>query len=205
MHATVGDRIEILTGTLDRPPRQGTVREVLGRADGEHFLVTWDDGHESLLYPGSDTHVIPAQVSRAAPQAGPAATAAPTAPRPRDPVERIMSSPVVTVDEDDSLRTAAVTMAEAGVGALVVLSGPSPLGLIAERDVVHAVAAGGDPDDVRAANVVGLSIVWANPTDSIGRVAELMRDADVRHIPLRVEGTVVGMVSIRDVHKVLLG
>ncbi|MGH3486458.1 MAG: CBS domain-containing protein [Actinopolymorphaceae bacterium] len=203
MHAAVGDRIEILTGTVDKPPRQGTVREVLGRADVEHFLVTWDDGHESVLYPGADTHVIPAHVIPG--QAAPEPRAAPTAPGREDPVERIMRSPVVTVDEDDSLRTAAAALADAEVGALVVLSGTTPLGLLSEHEVVHAVAAGGDPDEVWCAHVIGTTVVWASPTDTIGRVAALMRDADVRHIPLRAEDSVVGMASIRDVHRAMLG
>ncbi|MEQ7126637.1 CBS domain-containing protein [Actinopolymorpha sp. B11F2] len=203
MHAVVGDRIEVRTGTLDRPPRLGTVREVLSGAEAEHFLVGWDDGHESLLYPGSDTHIIPAQTSRERPLPEP--EAAPAAPGPSDPVEQIMSSPVATVDEHDSLRTTAVTLADAEVGALVVMSGRTPLGVISERDVVRALAAGGDPDEVWAADVIGISVVWGSPTDTIRRVAELMRDADVRHIPLRVQDSVVGMVSIRDIHKVLLG
>jgi CBS domain-containing protein len=215
MHAAVGDRIEILTGTLDKAPRQGTVREVLGTGGDEHFLVQWDDGHESLLYPGADSHVIPAQRSRERPSPAQGATptqeaaraqeAGPVTPGPDDPVEQIMSSPVTTVDEHDSLRTTAVTLADAEVGALVVMSGQTPLGVISERDVVHALAAGGDPDEVWAADVIGISVVWGSPTDTIRRVAELMRDADVRHIPLRVQDSVVGMVSMRDVHKVLLG
>ena len=119
MHASIGDRILIRTGSLDRPSRQGTVRNVLGERDAEHFLVGWDDGHESLLYPGPDTQVIPAQVSREQPPPKPPS---PAMHHPADPVEEIMSAPVITVDEHDSLRVAAVTLADAEVGALVVLT-----------------------------------------------------------------------------------
>jgi CBS domain-containing protein len=199
MHASIGDQILIRTGSLDRPSRHGVVREVLGDRDCEHFLVDWDDGHESLLYPGPDTQVIPAQVSREP------APPRQLVPRLQDPVEEIMSAPVITVDEHDSLRVAAVTLADAEIGALVVLSGNTPLGIISERDVVHALAAGGDPDEVWAADVIGVRTVWAAPTDAIHHVAELMRDADIRHVPVRVQDKVVGVVSIRDVHKVLLG
>lgn len=202
MHASIGDRILIRTGSLDRPSRQGLVRDVLGDRDCEHFLVARDDGHESLLYPGPDTQVIPAQLSGE--QTSPRPTRH-TGPLRQDPVEQIMSAPVITVDEHDSLRVAAVTLSDAEVGALVVLSGNTPLGIISERDVVHALAAGGDPDEVWAADVIGVTTVWAAPTDTIQHVAELMRDADIRHVPLRVQDKVVGVVSIRDVHRVLLG
>jgi CBS domain-containing protein len=202
MHASVGDRIEILAGSLDHPPRQGVVREVVRGPDGEHYSIDWDDGHQSILFPGPDANVIPAQVSREQPSPPTAVTAA---PRRADPVERIMSTPVTTVDEHDSLRVTAVTLADAEVGALVVLSQDTPLGIISERDVVHALAAGGDPDEVWAADVIGINTVWASPTDSIGHVAGLMRDAQVRHIPLRVQEAAVGIVSIRDIIGVLLG
>ena len=201
MHASVGDHIEILSGSLDQSPRKGVVREVIGDLGDEHYLVDWNDGHQSILFPGPDANVIPAQTHREPP----AAQMATAAPRRGDAVERIMSTPVVTVDEHDSLRVTAVTLADAEVGALVVTSQGTPLGVISERDVVHALAAGGDPDEVWAADVIGINTVYASPTDTIGHVAGLMRDAQVRHVPLRVQDATVGIVSVRDVLSVLLG
>ncbi len=203
MHATVGDRIIVQAEMTDRPNRLGTVREVLGTEVAEHYRVDWDDGHQSLLYPGPDTRVLPRQrAGEEPPVKAPKAAAGPT--RPDDPVERIMGAPVANVDAHDSLRVTAVALADAGVGALVVMDQGSPLGMISERDVVHALAADGDPDEVQAHNLVGVTTMWASPTDSIRRVADLMRDGEVRHIPLRREDTVVGVVSIRDVLHVLL-
>ncbi|GAA4997554.1 hypothetical protein GCM10023317_27930 [Actinopolymorpha pittospori] len=204
MHASIGDQVLIRTGTLDRPPRHGVVRDVLGDPDCEHFLVGWDDGHESLLYPGPDTQVIPTPVPTQRAETTPTTAMPAAAPHLADRVEQIMSTPVITLDEHDSLRVAAATLADAEVGALVVLSGTTPLGIISERDVVHALAAGGDPDEVWAADVIGVTTVWAAPTDTIRRVAELMRDADIRHLPLRIQDRVVGIVSVRDVHRVML-
>ncbi|SDS10969.1 CBS domain-containing protein [Actinopolymorpha singaporensis] len=203
MHAIVGDRIIVQAEVTDRPNRLGTVREVLGTKGAEHYRVDWDDGHESLLYPGPDTRVLPRQRAGEEPTARPAE--APARPvRPDDPVERIMGAPVANVDAHDSLRVTAVSLADAAVGALVVMDQGSPLGMISERDVVHALAADADPEEVQAHNLVGATTVWASPADSISRVAALMRDSEVRHIPLRQEETVVGVASIRDVLRVLL-
>jgi CBS domain-containing protein len=221
MRAVVGDRIVVRSGSVDRPDRQGTVREVLGSGDDEHYRVSWDDGHESLLYPGPDAVVIPAQSRREQPPAtssttgsaaegtrgGAQAGVAPPAisrTTPDDPVERIMSSPVATAEAHDSLRMVAVSLADAAVGALVVMDDDTPLGMISERDIVHAVADGIDPDQVEAVNMVGATTVWAQPTDSIREVAAMMREAEVRHIPVRVQDDVVGVVSIRDVVQVLM-
>ncbi|HZC25965.1 MAG TPA: DUF1918 domain-containing protein, partial [Actinopolymorphaceae bacterium] len=59
MHASVGDHIEILSGSLDQSPRKGVVREVIGDLGDEHYLVDWNDGHQSILFPGPDANVIP--------------------------------------------------------------------------------------------------------------------------------------------------
>ena len=58
MHAQAGDRIAVETTTLDTPPRVGVVLEVLGSSDEPLYRVRWDDGHESVYFPGPDTHVI---------------------------------------------------------------------------------------------------------------------------------------------------
>jgi hypothetical protein len=34
------------------------VLEVLVTGGAEHYRVRWDDGHESLLFPGPDAHII---------------------------------------------------------------------------------------------------------------------------------------------------
>jgi CBS domain-containing protein len=202
MHASVGDRIVVRTEILGQSPREGTVQEVLGSPDTEHYRVAWDDGHESVLYPGPDTRVFPGRggVPR---QPGPPAATRPAGPH--DPVERVMSSPVATIDGHDSLRVAAETLSAANIGALIVTVDGRPVGIISERDVVRALAVGGDPDEVWAADVVGLDTVWANPTDSTFDVARLMRDAEVRHVPIRSGEECVGMISIRDVLRILIG
>jgi hypothetical protein len=59
MQATTGDRIVIETQTLDTPKRQGEVVEVIGEGDKKHYRVRWQDGHESIYFPGPNAHVVP--------------------------------------------------------------------------------------------------------------------------------------------------
>ena len=54
-----GDVIVIETTTLDAQRRQGHVMEVLGDGEREHYRVRWQDGHESIYFPGPDAHVVP--------------------------------------------------------------------------------------------------------------------------------------------------
>jgi Domain of unknown function (DUF1918) len=58
MRAAVGDEIVVETTTLDTPRRRGEVVEVIGTGDREHYRVRWQDGHESICFPGPDAHVV---------------------------------------------------------------------------------------------------------------------------------------------------
>jgi len=56
--AKVGDRVVTEGAHVDAPRRTGEVIEVT-HADGEPpYRVRWEDGHESLWYPGADSHVV---------------------------------------------------------------------------------------------------------------------------------------------------
>jgi hypothetical protein len=53
----VGAVIEIHGHSLGEKPRTGEILEVLGEPTHEHYRVRWDDGHESIFYPSSDTSI----------------------------------------------------------------------------------------------------------------------------------------------------
>ena len=52
--AEAGDRIEIVGHAVGDTPRSGEIIEVLGEPGHEHFRVRWEDGHESIKFPGDD-------------------------------------------------------------------------------------------------------------------------------------------------------
>ncbi|HSF27294.1 MAG TPA: CBS domain-containing protein [Actinomycetes bacterium] len=123
----------------------------------------------------------------------------PVAVGPEDPVRSIMVWPVVQVEGRTTLREVSERMRAAGIGAVMVLDRGVGTGIMTERDVVRALAEGGDPDAIWAADVMGVQTLWAKPDDTIGSVAELMRLAEVRHVPVREHGEIVGIVSVRDI------
>jgi Domain of unknown function (DUF1918) len=55
MQATVGDRVCVHSRTVGSPERHGVVVEVRGSNGGPPFVIRWDDGHEALFFPGSDS------------------------------------------------------------------------------------------------------------------------------------------------------
>ena len=57
LRARAGDRITIHGHYLGEPQRDGEILEVLGGEGRPPYLVRWEDGHVSLLYPSSDAFV----------------------------------------------------------------------------------------------------------------------------------------------------
>jgi CBS domain-containing protein len=125
-------------------------------------------------------------------------------PGAADPVRRIMAHGPVGVAPESTLREVARELADDEIGAVLVQAPGGPVGLVSERDLVIALAAGDDPDDRQVADLMTADLVSAGPDDPVVAVGELMDDAGVRHIPV-IDGTaVVGLVSVRDVLAVLL-
>ncbi len=118
-------------------------------------------------------------------------------------VAETMSPNLVSVGADVTLCDAAKLMNERHIGAVLVLDGGRLDGILTERDVLRAVAAG---------RVEGSSVAdWMTrrpetiePSDSTTHAAMLMTHGGFRHLPV-VEGeSVVGMLSIRDVVRVVI-
>lgn len=57
MRAEVGSRLHVHGRTVGLTDRHGEIVEVRGENGGPPYLVRFDDGHESLVVPGSDTTV----------------------------------------------------------------------------------------------------------------------------------------------------
>jgi hypothetical protein len=57
LRATPGDRLIVRGHHLGEPERDGKILEVLGEDGSPPFMVAWEDGHVSRVYPGPDAYV----------------------------------------------------------------------------------------------------------------------------------------------------
>jgi CBS domain-containing protein len=111
-----------------------------------------------------------------------------------------MSSVVLTLGPDHSLREAACAMAERRVGAAVVLDPEQPgPGIVTERDLLQSIAAGQDPDRERVADHLSAELTFATPEWSLERAAEAMVRGSFRHLVVVDGGELVGILSMRDI------
>ena len=111
----------------------------------------------------------------------------------------------VVVPPQTSLRSATDVMARHSIGAVVVATDKQVVGILSERDVVNALAAGADPDGATVAGAMSHDVVSLRPDDTIYDAAVDMLDLGIRHVPVLSErGAVLGMVSVRDLLRPLL-
>jgi CBS domain-containing protein len=118
-------------------------------------------------------------------------------------VSEHMTRSLLTVPAHATLGEAAGAMAERGVGAVVVMEGDAIAAILTERDVMKAVAAGQD-GSAPVAEWMTRHPETVEPEDTTDHAASLMIHGGFRHLPVVVDGQVVGIVSIRDLMKVAL-
>ncbi len=111
-------------------------------------------------------------------------------------------SNLVTIAPGASIRDAAGELREKNIAALVVTSGDAVLGLISERDIVHALARQGERTcGLTVGEVMTRDVVTIQQADSLRRAMSLMTRHRTRHLLVLKDGEPAGIVSIGDVIK----
>ena len=112
-------------------------------------------------------------------------------------------STVCTIEPTASIADAAKSLADHGIGALVVMGDEGQtVGIISERDIVRAVSAmGGAALKTRAAEVMTRKVMICSRNDKLVDLMRRMTEGKFRHFPVVEEGRLVGIVSIGDVVK----
>ena len=114
-------------------------------------------------------------------------------------VGEVMHTGVKTADADDTFADVAKIMRANGISSVVVMEGKKLAGIVTERDIVNLVAAGGDPHSVKVAHgMTRRDLSTVSPKTDIAEAAEAMVVRNIRHLPVVDRGSVVGILSIRD-------
>jgi CBS domain-containing protein len=109
---------------------------------------------------------------------------------------------VATVHPSATLATVAQRLRLERIGALVVVEEGKVVGIISERDVVHAFAAHrAETSEIKVAEVMTRNVISCRREDSLTRVLGVMTRQRVRHLPVLEAGRLVGLISIGDAVK----
>ena len=116
-------------------------------------------------------------------------------------VRDVMSSPVVTIDEDETANKAAANMDMKDLGAVIVQNkAGKSIGIITERDLVKRVVAKNlKPDTVKAKEIMTTPLVTIEPEASITDAARRMTRLDIRRLGVIYKGDLAGIISSKDI------
>lgn len=115
-------------------------------------------------------------------------------------VKELMTPDVVTCSSHDSLAHAAMLMWNRDCGVLPVVVGGRVEGVITDRDICMALFLKGErPAAVKVAEVVHGKVHSCAPDDDVAQALAIMRDNEVRRLPVIDDGALCGLLSINDV------
>jgi CBS domain-containing protein len=102
---------------------------------------------------------------------------------------------------EDTVREAAVGMAERHIGAVLVAQDGNLVGIFTERDLLtRVVAAKLDPDKVSLKEVMTPDPDTLLPDDIAVDALHRLAKAGYRHLPVQDQGKIIGIVSLRDLY-----
>lgn len=116
------------------------------------------------------------------------------------PVSRLMTSGVLTVATDTTVREAADTLLEERVGSLVVVDEETgPVGVFTNTDLAEFVSAGDAGDEATVSEYMSARVITVGVEESIRDAAARMISNGIHHLPVTDDADdVVGMLSTMD-------
>ena len=93
-------------------------------------------------------------------------------------------------------------MARENVGAVLVMEGDTVAGILSERDCVrHLELEGRSSRTTKVSDIMTRKVIYIEASQPLEECMALMIDKNIRHLPVFDEGTLLGLISVRDVLK----
>lgn len=122
----------------------------------------------------------------------------PEAPETSLVVDDFMTTEVVSVDEDETVLTAAGIMGKKRVGSVIVTSNDRPLGIFTERDLLSTFIARSKSLDTTLGQACSGLLTTAPSGISIHEAAKIMAAQHIRRLPIMKKKKMVGIITARD-------
>jgi CBS domain-containing protein len=113
-------------------------------------------------------------------------------------IRDVMTPNPRTLSPEDSIQNAARLMRDEDTGAIPVVENGRPIGLVTDRDIVVRAVADGGQMDRPVRDIATTNLVAVTPDMSTREANELMREHQVRRLPVVDGERLVGMVSLGD-------
>ena len=121
--------------------------------------------------------------------------------RTRMLVKDVMTSPVITIDENGFVLEASKLMAENDLGCIIVTGKEEkPLGILTEKDlVVRVLAKNAQASKIRVKDVMTSPLMTIEPDTTLSEAARKMSRLNIRRFGVLYKGNLVGILSSKDI------
>ena len=114
-------------------------------------------------------------------------------------VAQIMTKDPKTIGPATSVVSAAKTMRTARVGSLLVKKGKQLVGIVTDTDIVRrAVAAEKKLANLTVEDIMTSPLRTIEGNRPVDDAQDMMAELEIRHLAVTKAGTIVGVVSVRD-------
>lgn len=117
-------------------------------------------------------------------------------------VKDIMRKSVISIDQDMTIKDAAVMMDDSNVGCIIVTKKNVPVGILTERDFVKRVSAKEKPLSTHLSEIVSTPLIAVSPDETIWEAAEIMKKNKIHKVPVQQNNKIVGIVTATDIVKI---
>ena len=112
---------------------------------------------------------------------------------------------VIAVAPEEPVLEAIQLMADHHIGAVLVMRGDELAGILSERDYARKVILRGRSSaETQAWEIMSSPVTTVSPEDSVHHCMRLMTEHRFRHLPVREDGRISGVLSIGDLVKAVI-
>jgi len=115
-------------------------------------------------------------------------------------VKDLMSTNVNVFENESTVDKVVQAMSDCDADYVIVVQSRKPTGIITERDViVRMLTQGLDPKVVIARAIYTNPLVTIEESATVEEAAKLMKEWNIKHLPVTREGKIAGMLNYLDI------
>ena len=116
-----------------------------------------------------------------------------------------MTSPVLSIEQDESVKNAAEKIYANGIGSLLATSNENFIGIITKTDLMTRVLIKNlSAESIRVAEVMSQPIISIDASETLDSARKLLREKSIRHLAVTRDKEIVGILSIKTCNKIRL-
>lgn len=118
-------------------------------------------------------------------------------------VKAAMKKEIVSIDKDDSIRSAIRKMVKGDMGSVVVDEDGKPVGIVTERDILKSIAYKRASTEGRVGTIMSTPLISIDAYATLGEAAEKMIKHKVRRLLVKENNNYVGIITQRDLQSLM--